>query len=361
LVDRVLRTAIEHAGAERGVLVVPRGDDLLLHAEASTNGSTIPVERRDVPISSADLPESVVRYAARAHETISLDDASARGGFVNDEYIRREHARSVLCLPLLQQGTLMALLYLENNLAASVFTPAHMSVLNVLASQAAMSLEKTRLYEELQQREAKIRRLVDANIVGVLRSALDGRGIESNDAFLRMLGYSREDLMSGRLRWTELTPPDWRAVTDQAVAQIRAQGTCDLFEKEYVRKDGSRVPVLVAAAAIEGRKGENVAFVLDLSDRKRAEQERERLRQLQAHLAHVNRWTRRGQLAGSLPNEIKQPIAAAGLDANACVRALAVDRLDVEAARRAAARIVKDVALAVEVMNRTGALFRKEL
>src|SRR5262249_38519941 len=166
LVDRVLRTAIEHAGAERGVLVVPREDDLLLHAEASTNGSTIPVERRDVPISSADLPESVVRYAARAHETISLDDASARGGFVNDEYIRREHARSVLCLPLLQQGTLMALLYLENNLAASVFTPAHMSVLNVLASQAAMSLEKTRLYDELQQREAKIRRLVDANIVG---------------------------------------------------------------------------------------------------------------------------------------------------------------------------------------------------
>jgi PAS domain S-box-containing protein len=360
LVDRVLRTAIEHAGAERGVLIVPEGEDLLLHAEASTNGSAIPVEHRDVPISSADLPESIVRYAARAHETVSLEDASARGRFVNDEYIRRERARSVLCLPLLQQGRLMAVLYLENNLAASVFTPARMSVLNVLASQAATSLEKTRLYEELRQREAKIRRLVDANIVGVLVSTVEGPVIEANDAFLRMLGYSRDDLTSGLLRWTELTPPDWRAVTDQAIAQLAAHGTCDLFEKEYVRKDGSRVPVLVAAAAIEGRKGENVAFVLDLTDRKRAEQERERLRQLQARLAHVNRVTTMGQLAASLTHEIKQPIAAAGLDATVCVRALADESLDIERARRAAARMVKNVARTIDVMNRTSALFRKE-
>ena len=79
----------------------------------------------------------------------------------------------------------------------------------------------------------------------------------------------------------ELTPPEWRAVTERALAQIAAQGTCDVFEKEYLRKDGSRVPVLIAAAAIEKTKGENVAFVLDLTERKRAEQERERLRQLQ--------------------------------------------------------------------------------
>ena len=96
----------------------------------------------------------------------------------------------------------MALLYLENNLAAGVFTPARMAVLNVLASQAAMSLEKTRLYQELQQREAKIRRLVDANIVGVLVYDLDGQIIEANDALLNMLGYNRDDLISGRLRWT---------------------------------------------------------------------------------------------------------------------------------------------------------------
>jgi PAS domain S-box-containing protein len=225
---------------------------------------------------------------------------------------------------------------------------------------AQRTLENTRLYRDLEERDRKIRRLVDANIVGVLVSNLEGQIVEANDAFLHMLGYSRDDLTSLGLRWTELTPPEWSAITERAVAQIRAQGKCDLFEKEYARKDGSRVPVLIAAAAIEGTKGENVAFVLDLTERKRAEQERERLRQLQAHLAHVNRITTMGELAASLAHEIKQPMAAAGIDASVCVLALADNRLDFERARDAASRIVKDVAWADEVINRTSALFKKD-
>jgi PAS domain S-box-containing protein len=293
LVDTVLRTAIEHAGAERGVLIVPRDDDLRIQAQASTTTSATAIVLSETPISSADVPESVVRYAARTHESVNLEDASTQGGFSNDEYIRGAHARSVLCLPLLQQGRLMALLYLENNLAAGVFTPARMAVLNVLAAQAAMSLEKTRLFQELQQREAKIRRLIDANIVGVLVSNLDGRVIEANDAVLNMVGYSRDDLTSGRTRWTDWTPPEWRAVSERAIEQIRVHGKCDLFEKEYVRKDGSRVPVLVAAAAIDGTNGENVAFVLDLTERKRAEEAQTRaeaeLQQARTALAHRQR------------------------------------------------------------------------
>jgi PAS domain S-box-containing protein len=360
VVDTVLRTAIAHAGADRGVLIVPWGDDLRIQADASTADSAVPIVLRDVPLGSTVLPESVVRYVARSHEIVNLDDASARGAFSSDEYIRREHARSVLCLPLLQQGRLMALLYLENNLAASVFTPARMAVLNVLASQAAMSLEKTRLYQELQQREAKIRRLVDANIVGVAVATLEGQIVDANDALLNMLGYNRDDLVSGRLRWTELTPPEWRAVTEQALAQIAAQGTCDIYEKEYLRKDGSRVPVLIAAAAVEETTGQIVGFVLDLTERKRAEQERERLRQLQAHLAHLNRVTTMGELAASIAHEIKQPIAAARIDAKVCVRTLADDRLDVAAAREAASRLVNDVARADEIIRRTTALYKKD-
>jgi PAS domain S-box-containing protein len=364
VVDTVLRTAIEHAGADRGVLIVPRGDDLRIQAEASTDGSAVPIVLRDVPLGSAVLPESVVRYAARTHETVNLDDASARGAFSSDEYIRRQHARSVLCLPLVQQGRLMALLYLENNLAAGVFTSARMAVLNVLASQAAMSLEKTRLYEELRQREAKIRRLVDANIVGVLISDLGGRVIEANDAVLNMIGYSREDLIAGRIRWTDLTPPEWRAVSGRAVAQITVQGKCDLFEKEYVRKDGIRVPVLIAAAAIDETTNENVAFVLDLTERKQAEEAQKRaeaaLQQARAALAHRQRVSLLGEVAASLAHEIKQPIAAARIDAKVCVRALSDDRLDLETAREAAARLVKDALSADEIIKRTTALYKKD-
>jgi PAS domain S-box-containing protein len=111
---------------------------------------------------------------------------------------------------LINQGKLIGILYLENNLTPHVFTPDRVTVLKVLASQAAVSLENARLYRDLEDREGKIRRLVDANIVGIVVADLEGRVVEANDAFLRIIGYNREDLTSGRVRWNELTPPEWR-------------------------------------------------------------------------------------------------------------------------------------------------------
>ena len=110
---------------------------------------------------------------------------------------------------MINQGKLIGVLYLENNLAPRVFAPARIAVLKLLASQAAISLENTRLYRDLAEREAKIRRLVDANIIGIFIWDFEGRILEANDAFLRMIGYDREDLAAGRLRWTDLTPPEW--------------------------------------------------------------------------------------------------------------------------------------------------------
>ena len=107
----------------------------------------------------------------------------ARAHLSGDDYIREHHARSVLCLPLLKQTRLVGVLYLENNLTPHVFTPARMAILKLLASEAATSLENTRLYRDLQEREARVRRLVDSNIVGVLIWDLDGQIREANDAF----------------------------------------------------------------------------------------------------------------------------------------------------------------------------------
>ena len=356
LVETLLRTAIEHAGAERGLLILPRGGDLSIQAEATTSGSAVTIALRDAPISSAELPEPVVQYAARTQESVILDDAAARGSFSTDEYVRRTHARSILCLPLVKQGRLIAVLYLENNLAPNVFTPARMAVLQVLASEAAMALESSRLYRELQEREAKIRRLVDANIVGVLISDLEGRVLEANDAFLQMVWYTRDDLTSGRLRWTELTPPDWQAVSERAVAQLRAHGTCDLFEKEYFRSDGTRVPVLIAAAAIEGTRAEVVGFVLDLTERKRAE---EALHQAQAELAHITRVVTLGELTASIAHEVNQPLAGVTTNGNASLRWLARDPPDLAEVRACLQRIVRDGHRASEVIARMRAFVRK--
>jgi PAS domain S-box-containing protein len=125
----------------------------------------------------------------------------------------------------------------------------------------------------LLEREAKIRRLVDANIIGIFMWDLDGQIFEANDAFLRMVGYNHADLVSGRMRWTELTPPEWRDPDLRRwVPELKMTGSLQPFEKEYFRKDGSRVPVLIGVAAFEEDGDQGVAFVLDLTERKRAEQ-----------------------------------------------------------------------------------------
>jgi PAS domain S-box-containing protein len=366
LVDTLLRTAIEHAGAERGLLILPRGAELRIQAEATTGGSSFTLELRDAPISSAELPETVIRYAARTQESVMLHDASARSSFSlssfsNDEYICRAHARSILCLPLVKQGRLIAVLYLENNLAANVFTPARIAVLNVLVSAAAISLENSLLYRELQEREAKIRRLVDANIVGVLISNREGQILEANDAFLKMVRYAREDVTSGRLRWPDLTPPEWQAVSTQSEAQLRASGTCEIFEKEYLRSDGSRVPVLITATVNGDARSETLAFVLDLTERKGAEEERERLRQAQADLAYMSRVITVGELAASLAHEIKQPIAAAVINAHTCALWLQRDVPDIAEACEAASRVVKDTTRAAEIIDRVRSLYRRDM
>src|SRR6202030_4320797 len=165
--------------------------------------------------------------------------ALTQNPFSADEYICNKQARSVLCLPMVKQSTLIGVLYLENNLASHVFTPARISVLEFLESQAAISLENARLYNDLGEREARIRRLVDSNIIGILIGDSWGRIIEANEAFLDLLGYGREDLVSRRIRWTKLTPAEWAAVDQDAIAQLSATGTCKPYEKEYFRKDGS--------------------------------------------------------------------------------------------------------------------------
>src|SRR5882724_10187965 len=201
LIETLMSIAIEHAGAERGLLILFPGDEPELVAEATTGRGQIEVTLREAAPSTAELPEAVLHYVIRTRETVILDDASAQNPFSADGYICQKHARSVLCLPLVKQAKLIGVLYLENNLASHVFTPARISVLELLASQAAISLENARLYNDLREREARIRRLVDSNIIGIMIGDSRGRIIEANEAFLDLLGYGREDLVSGRIQW----------------------------------------------------------------------------------------------------------------------------------------------------------------
>ena len=272
LIDSLMRTAIEHAGAERGLLILPDGTGERVAAEASTAGEAVDVRVEEQPLAGTALPESIVHYVVRTREHVILDDASAENPFAADADIRRRHVRSVLCLPLINQNKLAGVLYLENNLAPGVFTRARIAVLQLLASQAAISVENSRLYSEVRARETQFRRLVDCNIIGIIINKSDGYVREANDACLDMLGYSRDELLSGRMRWSELTPPEWQPTTARAWAELKETGIARPFEKEYFRKDGSRIPVLIGGAALDESANESVGFVLDLTKRKQVEQ-----------------------------------------------------------------------------------------
>jgi PAS domain S-box-containing protein len=477
LLETLMRTAIEQAGAERALLIMPCGQEPRIEAEATTSGDMVTVRLVDEAVTERVLPESVLHYVLRSHEIAILDDAAAQSPFGVDSYIHRRQARSILCLPLLNQAKLIGVLYLENNLTPRAFAPARVSVLKLLASQAAIALENARLYRKvaerekqqaatsemlhiiastpiqsvldavaenaarlsdannaeifrlednllrlvasygeipvvihayqgvlvnrdtvtgraacdrrtiqvydlaaeeheypmgssnakreghrttlgtpllregtpigvilvrrreirpfsneqialietfanqaviavenarlfeaerqrtlalahanrvLAEREAKIRRLVDSNIIGIFVTASEGRVLEANDAFIRLVGHDRDDLVSGRIRWTDLTPPEWRERDKLALAELSSNTFAQPYEKEFFRKDGSRVPVLIGGALFEQGGDEGVAFVVDLTEPKRAERA---LMRSEAYLAETQKLTHTGSWA----------------------------------------------------------------
>jgi PAS domain S-box-containing protein len=356
LIDRLMRTAIEHAGAERGLLIVQRSAEQRIEAEATTSGDTIIVRLAAESVTGAVVPESVVYYVARTQESVILDDASVENPFSADTYFHRQPARSVLCLPLINQAKLIGVLYLENTLAPDVFTPRRIAVLKLLASQAAISLENTRLYRDLEEREAKIRRLVDANIVGIFIWNFEDDIIEANEAFLGMVGYTRDDLVSGELRWTGLTSGEYHDQDESIVTELRSTGVVQPFQKELLRKDGSRVPVMIGGATFEGSGTEGVAFVLDLSGQKRTE---EALQRVQTELAHMSRVLTVGELAASIAHEVDQPLTAIVANAGAGLRWLANESPNLEQTSESIRRIIRDGKRASAVIARMRALFKK--
>ena len=132
--------------------------------------------------------------------------------------------------------------------------------------------ERPQTEEALRHSETKLKCFVDSNIVGVLFANLGGNITGANHAFLAMMGYTEEDLRLGNMRWRSMTPPEYFPIDEQAIAKIRETGSCPPFEKEYIRKDGTRVPILIGVTMLPESQEDCFCFVLDLSDRKQAEE-----------------------------------------------------------------------------------------
>jgi PAS domain S-box-containing protein len=487
-------------GAFGGVAVAPdgsninpvaflHGDEPRIEAEATTGHGGAKVSVRQLAITPSDLPKSALDYVIRTRERVVLDDASAANLYSDDEYMPAKRARSVLCLPIVKQSKLIGALYLENNLTPRAFTSDRVAVLELLASQAAISLENARLYSDLRRSEGflaqgqsishtgsfgwivssgeiywseetytifeydrmvkptlelvfrrihpddkdlvqqTIDRAVEARAdldfehrlfmpdgsvkyLHILARALETSSgdleyvgavtdvtaakrteetLRESEAYLaeaqrlshtgswawapatgeirycseecyRVLGFDPHGVQPRFEAFFERTHPDDQPRIAKTLERATRERAGFKFDDRVVYPGGEIRDVHVIGHPVLSPSGDLVEFVgtvMDVTERKRAEKERERLLQVQADLAHLSRVTTMGESTASLAHEIKQPISAAATNAKTCLRWLGRDEPDLPEAREAESRIVKDVTRANDIISRISALVKK--
>ena len=174
-----------------------------------------------------------------------------------------------------------------------------------IAGVAEDITRRRKIQEELRHSNDRFRRLVESNIIGIVVTDLNKRIEEANDLFLEMVGYTREDLEAGRIRWRQLTPPEYFDADNRALAELMQNEVCVPWEKEYIRKDGSRIPVLVGVTALSEHWEEAISFIVDMTEQKQVEAE------LQVALRAADAANRaKGHFLANMSHEIRTPMNA---------------------------------------------------
>jgi predicted ATPase/signal transduction histidine kinase len=355
LIDSLMRTAIEHAGAGRGLLVDPQGDELHVEAEATSGDGEVSVRLTDADLAPVDVPKSIVHFVARTHETLVIGDASADSSWFTDAYVRAHRARSILCLPLLNRAKLIGVLYLENNLTPHVFAPARIAVLRLLASQAAISLENARLYRDAQQMDTYLKTAEALSHTGSfgLRPAT-GDVIWSDETY-QIMECDRAATTPTLELVLQRTHPDDIALVQQNVDRAASGVTSIDFEHRLLMPDGSTKWVHVLAHGVRDEAGslEYVGAIMDITARRQAE---EALLKLQSELAHASRVMTMGELAASIAHEVNQPLAAIAATSQASLRWLAQPTPNLEKLKKLTQDVASDAMRASEIVTRIRAM-----
>jgi PAS domain S-box-containing protein len=356
LIEKLVRIAVEHAGAARGLLILVRDSEPRIEAEATTGQGRIEVVVRQAVVTPSDLPQSALHYVIRTRERVLLDDASADNVYSKDEYVERQRARSVLCLPIVKQAKLIGALYLENNLTPLVFTSDRVAALQLLASQAAISLENAHLYSDLQLQAGLLQRLP----VSAWTLDSDGTPDFVNQVWLEYSGQTLDFVRTHPEAWMTAVHPDDREGATTAFWDGVRSGQGFAIETRSLRaQDASYRWHLQQAVVLRDAEGKILKFIgttTDIDDQKRVE---DALRQAQGDLARFNRVTTMGELAATLAHELSQPISGAMTNADVCMRSLERDTPDLDAVRRAVTRLARDTNRASDVIGRIRSQFTR--
>lgn len=296
LLSTLMQVVLESAGAQKGALILLETDQLVVVAQcASTQSCNLHFTSIK---SRSDLPLTLINYVSQVRETVVIQDASVDTRFAADPYIIQQSPKSISCTPLIKQGKLIGILYLENNLVTGAFTSDRIEILKLLASQAAISLENAKLYEQLEeysrtleakvqqrtqqlQQEIRVRQQAEEKFSKAFQSSpnpiaitdfCDGRYIEVNDSFCQVSGYSRAELIGHTT--TELN--NWVNLDErERIRQLlQEQGEIRNQEIQIYTKSGDKRLWLVSSELISLDDTPCLLSVVDdITDRKRAEEE----------------------------------------------------------------------------------------
>ena len=272
LIEELLRIAVEYAGAERGLLILFRDGEPRIEAEANTGSGPVEVVVRRAAVTPSDLPQSALHYVVRTKERVLLDDASEDNVYSKDEYVRRKRSKSILCLPIVRQTHLAGALYLENHLTPFAFTPDRVTVLQLLASQAAISLENATLFSDLQLQAGMLQRLP----VSAWTLKPDGTPDFVNHVWLEFSGQTLDFVRSCPDAWmTAVHPADREAASRAFWAGVRSGQGFAIETRSLRARDRVYRWHLQQAVVLRDAEGKVLRFVgttTDIDDQKRAEE-----------------------------------------------------------------------------------------
>ena len=310
LLRKMMAILIENTGAQNGSLLLSQKDRWFLEVQGSAGPEqefallSIPLEYLSPQVGDPLVPTSIIHYVINLKVTLVLEDASASRQFKQDVYIRSRQPKSILCVPLLNQGVLFGVIYLENNLVTGAFTADRLEIVQLISSQAAISIEKARLYEDMEaQVRERTRALSDANRrlkaeineriraekelrlseeryravfenTGTAMMLVDPDGyiIITNEVFLRLTGYSREELENHFLAMDLIAPADQAEVRRQRVSLLEGTAGAPLnLEFRLFGRSGSEIAVIDNATLLPGLHY-IIHSLIDISQRKSAEE-----------------------------------------------------------------------------------------
>ena len=233
LLVKLMKIAIENAGAETGFLILEKSGELLIEAQGTIEKTEVTVLQSLPLATSQQLPVSIVKYVERTHEDVILNDASSTGIFTTDPYIINKKTKSALCTPLIHQGKLTGIVYLENNLTTGAFTSNHLEILKLLSSQAAISLENACLYKDLEAANKSLESKVEQRTLELQQEISDRKRAEeaaeaanrAKSEFLANMSHELRTPLNGILGYTQILNKD-NTLTDPQKSGIGTIHRC---------------------------------------------------------------------------------------------------------------------------------------